>query len=254
MYLLSLLAIFKNETMNLQIWLDHYIWQGVEHFYLIDNGSTDNPLDILQKYIDNGIVSYFYRPKQFDQLEHYRFIFDSENLKRTTRWLIIADLDEFFYGLKTRISAMLSTFIKVDVIYCNWLMFGSSGLIEHPPDIRISLINRDSNFHPNKKYIFKPTSIASSQQIFIHHIQESNNNHNKRLISLNANPFIHLNHYPIQSKQYFEKVKMCRGDVNSEISNNIRNWTYFKEYDQNKHTCDYYLKDMVVLNTCTSKK
>ena len=250
MYFLSLLAIFKNETMNLKIWLDHYIWQGVEHFYLIDNGSTDNPLTILQKYIDKGIVSYFYRPKTFHQLEHYRFIFDNEKLKTKTRWLIIADLDEFFYGLKTRISTILTKFIQYDVIYCNWLMFGSSGLIEHPPDIRVSLIHRDDGFHPNKKYIFKPASIASSHQIFIHHIQQPDNkNNNKHLISLNANPFIHLNHYPIQSKQYFEKVKMSRGDVNTAISNNIRNWAYFKEYDQNKNTCDHYLKDMVLLNT-----
>jgi len=253
MYFLSLLAIFKNETMNLRVWLDHYIWQGVEHFYLIDNGSTDNPLTILQEYIDKGIVSYFYRSKPFHQLEHYRTIFDNENLKKTTRWLIIADLDEFFYGLKTSISAMLPKFIKYDVIYCNWLMFGSSGLIDHPLDIRTSLINRDSGFHPNKKYIFKPASLASSSQIFIHHIQETNHNtnnynYNKHLIKLNGNPFIHLNHYPIQSKQYFENVKMRRGDVNSEISNNIRNWSYFKEYDQNKNTLDHYLKDIVLLN------
>ena len=53
--------------------------------------------------------------------------------------------------------------------------------------------------------------------------------YNKHLISLNGNPFIHLNHYPIQSKQYFEQVKMRRGDVNSEISNNIRNWSYLHQ-------------------------
>jgi glycosyltransferase involved in cell wall biosynthesis len=51
MYYLSVLSIFKNETMNLKIWIEHYLWQGVEHFYLIDNGSDDNPLNILQEYI-----------------------------------------------------------------------------------------------------------------------------------------------------------------------------------------------------------
>ena len=45
---ISLLAIFKNETMGLKLWIDHYIKQGVEKFYLIDNDSTDNPLAILQ--------------------------------------------------------------------------------------------------------------------------------------------------------------------------------------------------------------
>ena len=37
MYYLSILAQFKNETMNLKLWLDHHLWQGVQHFFLIDN-------------------------------------------------------------------------------------------------------------------------------------------------------------------------------------------------------------------------
>jgi len=54
-YNVSVIAIFKNETMNLKMWLEHYLWQGVDHFFLIDNGSTDDPHKILQPYIDRGI-------------------------------------------------------------------------------------------------------------------------------------------------------------------------------------------------------
>ena len=64
MHYLSVMAIFKNETMNLKLWIEHYLWQGVEHFYLIDNGSNDNPLSILQEYIDNGIVTYYFLPEK----------------------------------------------------------------------------------------------------------------------------------------------------------------------------------------------
>ena len=84
MYYLSVLSIFKNETMNLKLWLEHYLWQGVGHFYLIDNGSTDNPLSILQEYIDKGIITYFYLPEKYKQAEHYRYVFDKENLKKKT--------------------------------------------------------------------------------------------------------------------------------------------------------------------------
>ena len=48
-YNFTIMAIFKNETMNLKLWLDHYLWQGIEHFYLIDNDSNDNPINILQE-------------------------------------------------------------------------------------------------------------------------------------------------------------------------------------------------------------
>ena len=99
MHYLSVLAIFKNETMNLKLWIDHYLWQGVDHFYLIDNGSNDNPLSVLQEYIDKGIVSYYFLPEQYKQVEHYRFVFDKANLKKETYWLVVCDLDEFFFGV-----------------------------------------------------------------------------------------------------------------------------------------------------------
>ena len=85
MYYLSVLSIFKNETMNLKIWIEHYLWQGVEHFYLIDNGSDDDPLTILKEYIDNGIVSYYYLPEKYKQVDHYRYIFDTENIRNRTK-------------------------------------------------------------------------------------------------------------------------------------------------------------------------
>ena len=41
-YYLSIVAIFKNESWILKEWIEHYLNQGVDHFFLIDNGSTDN--------------------------------------------------------------------------------------------------------------------------------------------------------------------------------------------------------------------
>ena len=37
-----MVSIFKNEGMSTAEWAAHYRWQGVLHFYLIDNNSTDN--------------------------------------------------------------------------------------------------------------------------------------------------------------------------------------------------------------------
>jgi hypothetical protein len=88
-YYLSVLAIFKNETMNLETWIQHYLWQGVEHFYLIDNGSTDNPLSILDKYIKDGLVTYYYTPIRHQQVEHYRYMYEFYNIKRETKWVAV---------------------------------------------------------------------------------------------------------------------------------------------------------------------
>ena len=244
MYYLSVLAILKNETMNLKVWLDHYIWQGVDHFYLIDNGSTDNPLSILQEYIDNGLVSYFYLPEPHKQVEHYRYIFDSQNLKKTTYWLMVCDLDEFFYGvdkkLVTKIKSLEST---IDYILCNWIMFGSDGHINHPSDIRTSITHCKSEMFTETKYIFKPQIIKNSSSVWIHNLIDIPYI-NKIRIRI-ANQLIRLNHYPIQSVEFFRKVKMRRGDSSTSQSDNVRNMDYFLKYDY-KEKCDETLKNIIL--------
>ena len=230
MYYLSVLSIFKNETMNLKLWLEHYLWQGVEHFYLIDNGSTDNPLSILQEYIDKDIVSYFYLPEKHKQVENYRYVFDKENLKKKTIWLAVCDLDEFFYGvdykLTTKIRSLENNF---DCILCNWKMFGSDGLKKHPSDIRTAITHCNKNLWHDTKYIFKPSIIKHSSSIWVHHLIDIPYI-NKSRIRI-ANKLIRLNHYVIQSLEFFQKVKMDRGDVYSKSSECARDMNYFNRYD-----------------------
>ena len=42
MYKLSVGTIFKNEEHIIKEWIEHYLYHGVEHFYLIDDNSDDN--------------------------------------------------------------------------------------------------------------------------------------------------------------------------------------------------------------------
>ena len=244
MYFLSVLSIFKNETINLKIWLDHYIWQGVEHFYLIDNGSTDNPLRILQEYIDKNIVSYFYLPEKHNQVKHYRTVFDEKKLKEKTEWLIVCDLDEFFYGVDHKLSTKIKSLNNYyDYIICNWQMFGSDGLIEQPLDIRTSITHCDNKLWKETKYIFKPKIIKDSSSISIHSLV--NIDIPKSRIRI-ANKLIKLNHYPIQSLEFFKKIKMTRGAADTKNSENIRDMTYFKKYDFRNINCEILKK--LVLN------
>lgn len=58
-YYLSIGAIFKNEANIFQEWIDHHLYHGVEHFYLLNDHSTDEYMKILQPYINKGIVSLY---------------------------------------------------------------------------------------------------------------------------------------------------------------------------------------------------
>ena len=184
-YKLCILSQFKNETMTMKTWLEHYINQGIEQFYLIDNASDDNPLDILQPYIDAGLVKYFYKPEKHAQLKNYKNMIETENLKEKTKWLIICDLDEFYYCPETKL---------IDII--------------------------DSY----------------SDDINIHHIDNIEN-------AIFENDKIRLNHYPLQSLEFYTKVKMTRGDVASQEYENVRDMKYFEEYNK-----DMIFKDETLAN------
>jgi hypothetical protein len=236
MYYLSILAIFKNETMNLKEWIEHYLWQGVEHFYLIDNGSDDNPIQVLEPYIKMGLISCYYLPQKWKQLEYYRAVFQQIKNNKETYWLCITDLDEFWYSTEGTLSKRLLQYEKFDAIHSNWLMFGSNGLINHPTSIRKSLTKRENQLHTLTKYIIKVNNV-NAFDFDIHNCYIKN--------TITENNLIRLNHYPIQSVEFFQKVKMTRGACDSKIYENIRDMKYFHDYDANAHTIDTRLADML---------
>lgn len=55
-YRLCVLGIFKNEAFNIREWVEHYEWQGADKIFLIDNGSTDNSMELLSDYVQRGLV------------------------------------------------------------------------------------------------------------------------------------------------------------------------------------------------------
>ena len=241
----SVMTIFKNEVMNLKMWIEHYLWQGVEHFYLIDNGSDDNPISILQEYIDKGVVTYYYRPEKHQQVQHYRYIFDNERLKEKTKWLCICDLDEFFFGTEQKLVDAIDLFDNYNVIYTNSFFYGSDNLIEHPKDIRTAILHREADIVNGTKYIFKPDYINDSSEIWIHWLVNPGTLQKKQMNEITQNNKIRLNHYRIQSFEYYSKVKMTRGDVSIMQNENIRDIKYFEHYTEVATIKDDILKQIV---------
>ena len=242
---LSILAIMKNEAMNLKIWIDHYIWQGVDHFYIIDNDSNDTSVQIIEDLINNGYPITLYKLlEQHKQVEHYRYVYDKEKLQENTKWLIVADLDEFFYCNNSKISNELKNYEDYDFIKSKWRLFGSNNCIEHPKDIRISLTKRNKKLYSFGKYIFQTKNIYSKYL----ECHELNNGY---INKINLSVIFRLNHYQIQSKEYFEKVKMTRGDAYWP-DNGFRNWNYFDNINKNTNYEDNNLKNMILYNNNNS--
>ena len=62
---LAVAAIFQNEARFLKEWIDFHRIVGVEHFYLFDHLSQDNPRKVLEPYIDIGLVQLTSWPIQY---------------------------------------------------------------------------------------------------------------------------------------------------------------------------------------------
>lgn len=230
-YDLGCILIVKNEALIIDEFFKHYIWQGVDHFYVIDNGSTDCTKDIIARYP----TSYYYLVERFQQHKHYNTVF--AEMKNECKWLIICDCDEYIYNrergrtIKDYVLSLNHT--QISNITLNWKMFGSSGFETQPKHIRKSFIQRAHNHDINVKQII---STCLTKSVSIHEHQ-----HIIKNPILNPNQLA-LNHYAIMSKEYFSKVKMTRGDATSP--ENVRNWDYFNRYDH-KQVIDTELKDLL---------
>lgn len=258
-YFLSICAIFKNESGGLEEWLQHYINEGVEHFYLIDNGSTDNYLPIIEKY--NNYITLFKDDTRFSQLQHYNNYFIPH--KNDSEWVLIVDLDEYVYASLQykKITDYLHTLAdNVSQIQIQWKMFGSNNHIQQPSSIIQSFTTRKFEKHPMVKSISRCRLLNHIDGLHSYSIADgdiilSNGtiiDKNKSFKLLNYEDYykvyinftqdaLQLNHYCIQSYEWFKNIKMTRGDAYEIAAEYVRDDNYFHEYDKDTTFPDFEL-------------
>lgn len=123
---LSAVVMVKNEALYIEEWLEYHLLMGFQKFYIYDNESSDNLIDILQPYIKSGIVEYKYFPWRDKQLVAYNDIL--QKAQEETYWLAVIDIDEFIVPIKCEtITDFLKDFEQYAGVEINWLMYGSSG-------------------------------------------------------------------------------------------------------------------------------
>jgi hypothetical protein len=243
---IGLMAIMKNERSALREWIEHHHRQGFSKIFLIDNGSTDSPLDILQPYLDVGIVEYFWRPRSHFQVGHYREVYRSAKVRQKVEWLAMADLDEFWFTPSGTVRDLLQGEVQqqwdCDLIYANWIVFGSSGRKEQPASIREGFVHRHERLGPHvcTKWICRTQALVLPSQIWVHKVFGIDS----RKIAW-ENIKLRMHHYPIQSEEFFRSVKMSRGDVIYSSLDGVRTFDYFLEYDRDAVVLDTTLADLV---------
>lgn len=251
MYKLTILGIFKNESHILEEWILHYLSEGAEHFYLINNDSTDEFEHIIEKY--SSLITYISDPEKFGQSDKYNKYF-LRRCKEETKWLAILDLDEFAYSRNgfLKITDYLNSIDEnVDSIRLPWKLFASNGHIEQPSNVVNNFTKRQR--HMNYKIHVSKCIVRTKnlREIDMHrclfftvpHVEFLSNGQEFLEIPIELQTYmrtnieshcIHLNHYIIQSKTWFMKVKATRGSCATLENDNVRTLEYFESFDKNE--------------------
>ncbi|MEG4213947.1 FkbM family methyltransferase [Microcoleus sp. Pol14C6] len=221
---LSVCAIMKDEAPYLIEWLEFHKIVGVERFYLYNNNSSDNTVDIVQPYIQSGEVvlhDWPFSPKQ--QASAYEHCL--EEYKKESEWIAFLDLDEFLFPTeKEKLTEVLEEFDSVPAVGVNTLTFGSSGHEARPAGLQIENFTKRStdNFEVNRyvKSIVRPEQILRPN--CPHFFIPINNEFCS--VTENKEPLggsiserlsvqkLRINHYYTRSKQEM-KEKVMRGDA-----------------------------------------
>jgi hypothetical protein len=123
---LTICAVYRNEAPYLREWIEFHRLVGVERFYLYNNRSTDDHLEVLQPYVDAGIVVWEDFPEFPPQLRVFEACLATH--RDDARWIAFIDCDEFLFSPTERsVSEILPEFEQHSAVGVNCLVFGTSG-------------------------------------------------------------------------------------------------------------------------------
>lgn len=128
-YNVSVCAIFKNEAPYLKEWIEFNKLVGIEHFYMYNNNSEDNFREVLQPYINKGLVTLVEWPYNQMQMEAYKD--GISKFASETKWMGFIDIDEFIIPKSTdNIYEFLKPFEKNrGAVNIYWKLYGTSGKV-----------------------------------------------------------------------------------------------------------------------------
>lgn len=134
---LAVALIVKNEAPYMKEWVDFHRKQGVSHFFIYDNESTDNLHEVLKPYIDSGLVTCRIIRGRVRQRDAYNMALN-QCRRRKIKYMAILDADEFLFvrkggsNLYDFVDHFMTSHENAGGLAVNWCVFGASGHVTKP--------------------------------------------------------------------------------------------------------------------------
>ena len=157
---LGICSVFKNEAANLEEWITFHLDQGFTRFYLVDDKSTDNPMDVLEPFVRSGTVTVGTtnnHPLYIDGRQPAAFTAGLKQARGECDWVALIDSDEFLFSPNGYIVDHLPKNPFVAGVAIWWRIFGSSGNVT-PPAVGV--------IHGYKQAARFPRNLTEATEIF----------------------------------------------------------------------------------------
>ena len=152
---LSVCSMYRDHAGYLREWIEFHRLVGVERFFLFDNESSDDHLEVLRPYIaDGSVVLHQWRtPESVERGVPWGLIaaFDEclERHRHDSRWIAFIDIDEFLFAPDgVSMPEVLAGYEQYPGVYVSRLEFGTSGHLHKPPGLVIENYLRRRAYSP----------------------------------------------------------------------------------------------------------
>lgn len=140
-YELSVCTIFQNAADNIKEWLEFHRAMGVQHFFLCSNNSHDHFHEILDPYVQEGVVDLIEFNESFGgsiaAFNQIQCGFYTNTIRQTlgvSRWVACIDSDEFLFSpTHPSLVDFLKSFDDCAGIGANWQTFGTGDVEKLQP-------------------------------------------------------------------------------------------------------------------------
>jgi hypothetical protein len=236
MHYLSVGAMFRNESDSIVEWIKHYLYHGVDHFYLINDNSDDDTVSKIREYVDKGLITLYHVNEPYyegRQRNLYNRLLLPHLQKKDTQWILMIDLDEYVWSPK---AIHLGDVLRMGCeqygqIQIHQLVFGSNGYIEQPESLVKHFTKRENEYRICGKFFLNSNFEFAS--INVHYADFANPAYmtDASVFTMISYDWFIYNHYNCQSLNFWNKVKCVRGDSNAYLQ---RNMDHFHYVDKNE--------------------
>jgi glycosyltransferase involved in cell wall biosynthesis len=225
-YNLSVCLCIKNEAKYIPEFIDHYINQGVDHFYIVSNNSTDNIEEVINYPSYTNLITFIIDNRDMGLLTNnsggrgHKQLLDEHFYPlviKETKWAIFIDADEFMFGKN---GYTIKTYLdKIDdhigCIYVIWTIINpliTEGVIVNSfstkqcvKRLNYDLVHNLSWFIKNAndfgKSIVRTSMLSEQNKLWIHKIHSTGTTINNYNYIINSN-YDNCNNISLSEENY----------------------------------------------------